>query len=90
MEKDVAFGPRNQGLAADILARRVTEALNVVGMDPESYAQRSPFSLSEGEMRRAALAGVLAMLPRYLLLDEPSSGLDYPAESPHHPDGAAR
>jgi energy-coupling factor transport system ATP-binding protein len=84
VEKDVAFGPRNQGLAADELARRVTEALHAVGMDPESYAQRSPFSLSGGEMRRAALAGVLAMRPRYLLLDEPASGLDYPGRQNLH------
>jgi energy-coupling factor transport system ATP-binding protein len=84
VEKDVAFGPRNQGLAADELARRVTEALHAVGMDPESYAQRSPFSLSGGEMRRVALAGVLAMRPRYLLLDEPASGLDYPGRQNLH------
>ncbi len=74
--KDVAFGPRNLGVRGDELARRVRGALTAVGLDPEAFGSRSPFSLSEGEMRRAALAGVLAMRPRYLLLDEPSSGLD--------------
>lgn len=78
VERDVAFGPRNQGLAGDELDRRVREALLAVGLDPDTYARRSPFSLSEGEMRRTAMAGVLAMRPRYLLLDEPSSGLDLP------------
>jgi energy-coupling factor transport system ATP-binding protein len=78
VEKDVAFGPRNLGLHGEELAAAVREALELVGLDPETYASRSPFSLSGGEMRRAALAGVLAMRPRYLLLDEPSSGLDLP------------
>jgi energy-coupling factor transport system ATP-binding protein len=78
VEKDVAFGPRNQGHSGEKLARRVRESLVAVGLDPEAYSPRSPFSLSEGEMRRAALAGVLAMQPRFLLMDEPSSGLDLP------------
>jgi energy-coupling factor transport system ATP-binding protein len=78
VEKDVAFGPRNQGRRGEGLAQLVREALTSVGLDPEAYSSRSPFSLSGGEMRRAALAGVLAMRPRYLLLDEPSSGLDLP------------
>jgi len=76
--KDVAFGPRNRGLSGEVLSRRVQEALASVGMDPQIYSSRRPFSLSDGEMRRAAMAGVLAMRPRYLLMDEPSSGLDLP------------
>ncbi len=76
--KDVAFGPRNQGKSGAELERSVHESLAAVGLDPEAYYSRSPVSLSAGEMRRAALAGVLAMRPRYLLLDEPSSGLDLP------------
>jgi energy-coupling factor transport system ATP-binding protein len=76
VEKDVAFGPRNLGLKGEEITRRVTESLSAVGLDPGTYATRSPFSLSEGEMRRVAMAGVLALRPLYLLLDEPSSGLD--------------
>jgi energy-coupling factor transport system ATP-binding protein len=78
VERDVAFGPRNLGLSGEELTRRVHEAMTAAGLDPGLYGKRSPFSLSEGEMRRAAMAGVLAMKPRYLLLDEPSSGLDLP------------
>jgi len=78
VEKDVAFGPHNLGLRGEELGAAVHEALVLVGLDPEAYSPRSPFSLSDGEMRRAALAGVLAMRPRYLLLDEPASGLDLP------------
>jgi energy-coupling factor transport system ATP-binding protein len=78
VEKDVAFGPHNQGKSGDELELLVRESLAAVGLDPEVYASRSPFSLSEGEMRRAALAGVLAMRPQYLLMDEPTSGLDLP------------
>ncbi len=74
--EDVAFGPRNRGHRGGELDSMVKEALTAVGLDPEVYFSRSPFSLSSGEMRRAALAGVLAMRPRFLLLDEPSSGLD--------------
>ena len=73
---DVAFGPRNLGATAEEAADRVREALLSVGLDPDSYGGRSPFALSGGEARRAAIAGVLAMRPRYLLLDEPTAGLD--------------
>lgn len=74
--EDVSFGPRNLGCDAVEVAQAAREALQVVGLDPEAFAPRSPFTLSGGEARRVALAGVLAMRPRYLLLDEPTSGLD--------------
>jgi len=73
---DVAFGPCNLGATAPEAAETAREALQRVGLDPEVYGQRSPFGLSGGEARRAAIAGVLAMGPRYLLLDEPTAGLD--------------
>ncbi|HHY94308.1 MAG TPA: energy-coupling factor transporter ATPase, partial [Firmicutes bacterium] len=72
---DVAFGPRNLGLSGAELERRVSEALAMVGLEPE-VAMRSPFELSGGQMRRVAIAGVLAMGPRVLILDEPTAGLD--------------
>ncbi len=84
VEKDVAFGPRNLGLRGQELSLRVREAMQAVGLDPVSHSHRSPFSLSDGEMRRAALAGVLAMKPRFLLLDEPTSGLDAPGRHIFH------
>ena len=74
--RDVAFGPKNMGLAEDEIATRVNEALRLVGLDPESFSEKSPFELSGGEKRRAALAGILAMRPKYLVLDEPMAGLD--------------
>ncbi len=74
--KDVAFGPRNLGLADTEVARRTDQALRSVGLDPQVFGARSPFSLSGGEMRRVAIAGVLAMAPRVLVLDEPAAGLD--------------
>jgi energy-coupling factor transport system ATP-binding protein len=73
---DVAFGPRNLGLAEDEIQRRVERALRQVGLEPERFGGRSPFTLSNGEMRRAAIAGLLAMRPRMLILDEPTAGLD--------------
>lgn len=72
---DVAFGPRNLGLEGSALEERVWEALAMVGL-PRELANRSPFELSGGQMRRAAIAGVLAMKPRVLVLDEPTAGLD--------------
>lgn len=73
---DVAFGPRNQGLSETAAHAQAKRALEIVGLDPADFGDRSPFGLSGGEARRVALAGVLAMSPRYLLLDEPTAGLD--------------
>jgi len=73
---DVAFGPRNLGVATSEALVAAHAAMELVGLDPVVYGGRSPFSLSGGEARRAAIAGVLAMRPRYLLLDEPTAGLD--------------
>ncbi len=74
--REVAFGPRHLGLGADEIAARVRWALEMVGLDPEAFADRVPFALSGGEMRRVALAGILALQPRVLILDEPTAGLD--------------
>lgn len=71
---DVAFGPRNLGAPDPLEAART--ALAAVGLDPEAFGDRSPFTLSGGEARRAAIAGALAMRAPYLLLDEPTAGLD--------------
>ena len=74
--EDVAFGPRNKGLSEEEVEVQVKSALKFVGLDYESFASRSPFQLSGGQMRRVAIAGVVAMEPDYLILDEPSAGLD--------------
>lgn len=74
--KDIAFGPRNLGLGEEEIDKRVREAMAFVGLDYETYAERSPFHLSGGQMRRVAIAGVVAINPDYLILDEPSAGLD--------------
>ena len=74
--KDIAFGPKNMGLAEDEIDRRVRAAMERVGLEFEEMKGRSPFELSGGQMRRVALAGVLAMQPRVLVLDEPTAGLD--------------
>lgn len=73
---DVAFGPRNLGLAANEVDRRVDRALQAAGLPTDRFGERSPFALSGGEKRRAAIAGVLAMEPEVLVLDEPTAGLD--------------
>lgn len=73
---DIAFGPRNLGIEEAEIDNRVKKALNFVGLDFEKFAQRTPFQLSGGQMRRVAIAGVVALEPEYLILDEPSAGLD--------------
>lgn len=74
--KDIAFGPKNLGFDEAEVDRRVREAMQFVGLDYDTYAERSPFHLSGGQMRRVAIAGVIALDPDYLILDEPSAGLD--------------
>ncbi|MBO5404138.1 MAG: energy-coupling factor transporter ATPase [Phascolarctobacterium sp.] len=74
--EDIAFGPRNRGFSAEEVDKQVHEAMAFVGMDFDTFAKRSPFQLSGGQMRRVAIAGVVAMNPDYLVLDEPSAGLD--------------
>ena len=75
VRKDVEFGPRNLHLPKEEIDRRVDRALEVVGLPPETW-DKSPFEISGGQKRRAAIAGVLAMEPEYLILDEPTAGLD--------------
>ncbi len=74
--EDVAFGPRNMGLSEEEVDERVRQALAFVRLAEDGFGQRSPFRLSGGQMRRVAIAGVVAMRPDYLVLDEPSAGLD--------------
>ena len=76
VEKDIAFGPKNLGLDEQEIARRVREAMRKVALDYDRLHERSVFELSGGQMRRVAIAGVLAMEPRTLVLDEPCAGLD--------------
>jgi energy-coupling factor transport system ATP-binding protein len=76
VEKDIAFGPLNLGLSQEEAKDRAAEALAMVGLEPCEVAQKSPFDLSGGEKRRIAIAGVIAMKPRVLILDEPTAGLD--------------
>ena len=76
VEKDIAFGPQNQGLDEADVQERVREAMELVGLSYKDYKDVSPFALSGGQMRRVAIAGVLAMRPKYLVLDEPAAGLD--------------
>lgn len=76
VHKDVAFGPLNLGLLQEEADERVAEAIGLVGLDYEEVAERSPFELSGGQKRRVAIAGVIAMKPEILILDEPTAGLD--------------
>ena len=75
VERDIAFAPKNFGLSDDEISARVNEAMRQVGLDA-SLKNLSPFELSGGQRRRAAIAGILAMKPKYLILDEPTAGLD--------------
>lgn len=74
--KDIAFGPKNQGVEGEALDRRVQDAMALVGLDYEAMKDVSPFQISGGQKRRVAIAGILAMKPTYLILDEPTAGLD--------------
>ncbi len=74
--QDIAFGPKNLNLDPDEIYRRVKEAMELVGLDYEDLKERSPFEISGGQRRRVAIAGVLAMKPKVLILDEPTAGLD--------------
>lgn len=75
VKKDIAFGPKNMGLEEDEIERRIHKAINLVGIK-EDILDKSPFELSGGQMRRVAIAGVIAMEPNVLIMDEPSAGLD--------------
>ena len=76
IEKDIEFGPRNLGLDEEEITRRVKKAMKMVGLEYEKYRNKSPFDLSGGQKRRVAIAGVIAMEPKVLILDEPTAGLD--------------
>lgn len=76
VEQDISYGPKNLGLTQTKTAQRVTEAMESVGLGYDEYAKRSPFALSGGQMRKVAMAGVLAMKPKVAILDEPMAGLD--------------
>lgn len=76
IEKDIAFGPRNLGLSEEDISKRVKRAMNIVGLEYDIYKDKSPFELSGGQKRRVAIAGVVAMEPKVLILDEPTAGLD--------------
>ena len=76
IEKDISFGPMKMGVSGDELTERVKEAMELVHLDYEEYKDKSPFELSGGQKRKVALAGVLAMKPRVLFMDEPIAGLD--------------
>lgn len=74
--KDIAFGVKNMGATEEEAMKRADEAMELVGLAPERFRDKSPFDLSGGEKRRTALAGIIAMKPKYLVLDEPMAGLD--------------
>lgn len=74
--KDIAYGPTNLGLNEDEILRRVKKSMEMVGLDYDEYKDISPFELSGGQKRRVAIAGVIAMEPNVLILDEPTAGLD--------------
>lgn len=76
IEKDIAYGPRNLGLSEEEIINRVKKAMEVVELDYETFKDKSPFDLSGGQKRRVAIAGVIAMEPKVLILDEPTAGLD--------------
>ena len=76
IEKDIAFGPRNMGLSEEEVTERVKEAMELVGLDYETKKDKCPFEISGGQKRRVAIAGILAMKPDILILDEPTAGLD--------------
>lgn len=76
VEKDIAFGPGNLGLDEEEISKRVRKSMEAVGLDYETYKDKSPFDLSGGQKRRVAIAGVIAMNPEVLILDEPTAWLD--------------
>lgn len=76
IEKDIEYGPRNLGISEEEISERVKKSMAMVGLDYETYKDKSPFDLSGGQKRRVAIAGVIAMEPKTLILDEPTAGLD--------------
>ena len=76
IEKDIEFGPKNLGVSDEEIHQRVVKAMEMVGLDYNEYKDKSPFDLSGGQKRRVAIAGVIAMNPKTLILDEPTAGLD--------------
>lgn len=76
IEKDIAFGPTNMGLSSEEVMLRVKKAMKMVGLDYDTFKDKSPFEVSGGQKRRVAIAGVIAMEPKVLILDEPTAGLD--------------
>ncbi len=76
IEKDIEYGPRNLGISEEEISKRVKKSMSMVGLDYETYKDKSPFDLSGGQKRRVAIAGVIAMEPKTLILDEPTAGLD--------------